>query len=190
MRVSRRSLLRLGAGAAASALTMGLPALAAPALVGRKVLNIRTLSFDCPYSGEKLHAATYWAEGKYIPGALAEISRVLRDEETDEIHAMDPKVLDVLHRVGTTLNTDCRFEIVCGYRSAQTNAALHSMDSLVAVNSLHMKGKAIDLSLPGRALHDVRATALALKMGGVGYYPDRGFVHLDSGRVRQWVGLG
>jgi uncharacterized protein YcbK (DUF882 family) len=188
MRVSRRSLLRMGGGAVATALAG--PALAAPALIGLKPLNARTLSFDCAYTGEHLKAVTYWAEGRYVPGALAQISHTLRDDQTGEVHAIDPKVLDVLHRIGTLLDTDCRFEIFSGYRSPATNAALHRIDPQVAAQSLHMQGQAIDLFLPGRALRDVRATALSLKMGGVGYYPDAGFVHLDCGRVRQWVGLG
>lgn len=188
MRVSRRSLLRMGGGAAASAVTT--PALAAPALVGLKALNARTLSFDGAYTGEHLDAVTYWAEGKYIPGALAQISHALRDDLTGEVHAIDPKVLDVLHRVGTLLDSDSRFEIFCGFRSAKTNAALHRADPQVAVNSLHMQGQAIDLFMRGRALRDLRAAALSVKGGGVGYYPDAGFVHIDSGRVRQWVGLG
>jgi uncharacterized protein YcbK (DUF882 family) len=190
MRVSRRSLLRMGGGAAASMVAMPLPALAAPALVGLKALNARTLSFDCPYTGERLKNVTYWAEGNYVPGALAEISHALRDDLTGDVHAIDPKVLDVLHRIGTLLDTDCRFEIFSGYRSPKTNAALHRIDPQVAAQSLHMQGKAIDLFLPGRLLRDVHATALSLKMGGVGYYPDAAFVHIDSGRVRQWVGLG
>ena len=188
MRVSRRTLLRVGGGALASAVAA--PALAAPALVGLRGVNARTLSFDCVYTGEHLKAVTYWAEGKYIPGALAQISRALRDDQADEAHAIDPKVLDVLHQVGTALQTDCRYRIFCGYRSPRTNAAIHEFDPQVAVHSLHMQGQAIDLFLPGRALRDLRAAALAAKMGGVGYYPDAGFVHLDSGRVRQWVGLG
>lgn len=190
MRVSRRSLLRMGGGAAASAVAMSVPALAAPALVGLKPLNARTLSFDCPYAGERLHDVTYWAEGRYIPGALQQISYALRDDQTGEVHAIDPKVLDILHGVGTRLESDCRFEIFSGYRSPATNAALHRLDPQVAAQSLHMQGKAIDLVLPSRELRDVRATALSLKLGGVGYYPDAEFIHLDCGRVRQWVGLG
>jgi uncharacterized protein YcbK (DUF882 family) len=188
MRVSRRSLLRMGGGAAAS--LVAVPALAAPALAGLRGVNARTLSFDCPYAGERLRNVTYWADGRYIPGALEEISHALRDDQTGEVHAIDPKVLDVLHRIGTLLDTDCRFEIFSGYRSPATNAALHRIDPQVAAQSLHMQGKAIDLVLPGRLLRDVRAAALSLKMGGVGYYPDAEFVHIDCGRVRQWVGLG
>jgi uncharacterized protein YcbK (DUF882 family) len=164
--------------------------LAAPALVGLKAVNARTLSFDCVYTGEHLNAVTYWAEGRYVPGALAQISRALRDDQADEVHAIDPKVLDVLHRTRAMLDTDGPFRIFCGYRSPQTNAALHRLDPEVAVHSLHMQGQAIDLVMPGRSLRELHAAALALKMGGVGYYPDAGFVHLDSGRVRQWVGLG
>ncbi|MDH4023809.1 MAG: DUF882 domain-containing protein, partial [Desulfuromonadales bacterium] len=56
----------------------------------------------------------------------------------------------------------------------------------VAKNSYHMQGKAVDLRLPGVSLKTVRKAALDLKMGGVGYYPQSAFVHIDSGRVRSW----
>jgi uncharacterized protein YcbK (DUF882 family) len=39
-------------------------------------------------------------------------------------------------------------------------------------------------------LEQVHEAALALKMGGVGYYPDADFVHIDVGRVRRWVDYG
>ena len=32
----------------------------------------------------------------------------------------------------------------------------------------------------------IRNTALALKAGGVGYYPRSNFVHVDTGKVRSW----
>jgi uncharacterized protein YcbK (DUF882 family) len=37
-----------------------------------------------------------------------------------------------------------------------------------------------------RPLADVHRTALAMKAGGVGYYPHSDFVHVDVGRVRRW----
>ena len=49
-----------------------------------------------------------------------------------------------------------------------------------------MDGKAIDVRLPGVALADLRRAGLMLKGGGVGYYPESNFVHLDVGRVRTW----
>ena len=56
----------------------------------------------------------------------------------------------------------------------------------MAKRSLHMDGKAIDVRLPGVALADLRDAAIALKAGGVGFYPREDFVHIDTGRVRSW----
>src|SRR5579883_1583608 len=184
MHVSRRSLLRLGGAMAACAIT---PAFASPALVGLRDLGDRTLSFDCCQTGEKLRNVTYWADGNYEPAALATINHTLRDYMNGEVHPIDPGVLDILHRIGRTLETDCRFEIVCGYRSPSTNAALRRNDPQVATHSLHMKGQAIDFDLPGRKLSLVHKTALAQQVGGVGYYPDADFIHVDTGRVRRWT---
>ena len=56
----------------------------------------------------------------------------------------------------------------------------------VAWHSLHMDGRAIDIRIHRVALHDLRRAALDLRGGGVGYYPDLDFVHVDTGRVRLW----
>jgi uncharacterized protein YcbK (DUF882 family) len=194
MHVSRR--LLLGGGAMAATVALGSKAAFAfsspssPALIGLRELNARTLSFDCCQTGEKLKNVTYWAEGNYVPGALTQINHTLRDFMSGEVYPMDPGVLDILHRVGRTLETDGRFEIVCGYRSPATNAKLRRNDPQVAAHSLHMKGQAIDFDIPGKKLSLVHATALAQQVGGVGYYPDADFIHVDTGRVRRWTGLG
>src|SRR6185503_2872038 len=79
-------------------------------------------------------------------------------------------------------------QIICGYRSPGTNAMLRSRSSGVARNSQHMLGKAIDFYIPGVPLAEIRATAMRLQGGGVGYYPTSGspFVHVDVGNVRAW----
>ena len=190
MNISRRGLLRMSAGALASAVTVSVAerGVAAPAIVGLRELNARTLSFDGYNTGEYLKDVTYWVEGTYVPDALTEINKAFRDWRTGEIHPIEPKVLDVLHRIGRALETKCHFELLSGYRSPKTNAMLHQLDPGVATNSLHMKGLATDVSLPGRPLREVYETARAIKMGGVGYYPDSNFIHVDVGRVRRWVG--
>jgi uncharacterized protein YcbK (DUF882 family) len=192
MRISRRRFLRISAGMAASVASLSVTgrAFAAPALVGLKELNIRTLSFDSYYTGERVKPIDYWIEGKYIPDALNEIDFALRDWRADEVLPIEPKLLDLLYHLGHKLETDCRYELISGYRSPSTNAMLHEADAGVATDSLHLKGWAVDVSLPERELKDVHAAALALKLGGVGYYPDADFVHLDVGRVRRWVDYG
>jgi|SRR5579871_689987 len=188
MRMSRRKFLRTGS--AASLVLVSNRVLAAPAIIGVKELNVRTLSFDCTNSGEQLNDVDYWVEGEYVPGALDAIDDALRDYRNDEVHPIATKLLNLLYRLGRSLDTDCRFELTSGYRSPETNAALHELDAGVASNSLHMKGEAADITLPGRTLKQLHEAALALRMGGVGYYPapDDDFLHVDIGRVRRWQG--
>ena len=192
MGVSRRGFLRVGRLVLASAATSGLvaPVLAAPALVGLKELDVRSLSFDCTNTGEQLNRVDYWVEGKYVPDALAEIDDALRDFHTGAVYPIEPRLLDLLYQLGRKLETDGRFALTSGYRSPETNAMLHQRDSGVAVNSLHMKGQAADISVPDRSLEQLHAAALELRVGGVGYYPDPidEFVHVDVGRVRRWEG--
>jgi uncharacterized protein YcbK (DUF882 family) len=49
-----------------------------------------------------------------------------------------------------------------------------------------MVGQAIDIRVPGVTLDHLRDAAKSLKIGGVGFYPDLNFVHVDVGRVRYW----
>jgi uncharacterized protein YcbK (DUF882 family) len=77
-------------------------------------------------------------------------------------------------------------EIICGYRTRGSNEFLRSRSSGVAKNSQHMQAHAIDIRIPGVETLTLRNAALALKRGGVGYYPRSGFVHVDTGRVRSW----
>lgn len=145
----------------------------------------KSLSFHSLHTGESLKV-TYWVKGDYLPEALSEIAWLLRDWRTDQVHTMDPRLLDFLFRVQRQLECKSAFDVICGYRSPKTNAMLAKHSRGVAKRSLHMQGRAIDVSVQGRNLADLRRVALNLAVGGVGYYPRSGFVHLDTGRVRFW----
>ena len=84
------------------------------------------------------------------------------------------------------LETDRPFQIISGYRSPATNAAMHERSSGVASHSLHMQGMATDIRIEGVQLAHLRRAALDLGRGGVGFYPQSNFVHVDTGRVRYW----
>jgi uncharacterized protein YcbK (DUF882 family) len=184
MDLSRRRFLGVGAAAAAAALVPA-PLFAAPASTNR---GDRVLSFFHTHTGERLKVA-YCCDGEYQPEALQQINHLLRDFRLDEVKPIDPKLLDLLHNLGGTLETEQPFHVISGYRSPKTNLMLRGRGgshSGVASKSLHMVGKAIDIRIPGVKLDHVRGAARSLKRGGVGYYPDSNFVHVDTGRVRYW----
>lgn len=158
---------------------------AAPAAAWARAAECRSLSFVHTHTGETLTCAYYQAGG-YAPSQLGRVNHFLRDFRTDEVHRIDPGVLDILFDLKTRAGCDEPFHVISGYRSAQTNAMLHRRSSGVAVQSLHMRGQAIDVRLPGVATKRLQELALALRRGGVGYYPKSDFVHLDTGRVRFW----
>ena len=148
-------------------------------------LRRRSLKFYALHTGESL-TTTYWENGHYIPGELDRVNYILRDFRANEVKPIDPALLDLLTRIQYRLDTNESFQVISGYRSPVTNAMLHANSEGVAVHSLHIDGKAIDISVPGRSLEQLRGAALAQRSGGVGYYPKTGFVHVDTGRVRHW----
>lgn len=175
-RIDRRTFLKLGLLA---------PALPRPAVAS--LAPERRLALHNLHTEETLERA-YWAQGSYLADALAAIDYVLRDHRSGEVAAIDTALIDLLHRLETRLQPAGPFEVISAYRSPASNQLLNATTSGVATRSLHMQGKAIDIRIPGIELADVRRAGLALKGGGVGYYPGSNFVHLDVGRVRTWGG--
>jgi len=177
---SRRRFLQLGLGA-----TTGL---AMPSAFANLLKHPeRKLSLLNLHTGESLNA-TYWAEGQYQTSELHAINRVLRDHRSGDSHEMDNHLIDLLNILHHKMNGKQPFHVISGYRSPKSNAQLSYKSSGVAKKSLHMQGKAIDIRLPGRKLSALRTAALDLQTGGVGYYPKSDFIHVDTGRVRQWGG--
>lgn len=147
----------------------------------------KKLGFLNLHTGERTQA-TYWANGRYVPEGLRAINHVLRDHRTGDRFTIDPELFDLLHLLQRRLGTRQEFHVISAYRSPASNEMLAARSNGVAKASLHTIGKAIDVRLPGRRLFDLRAAALSMQMGGVGYYPGSDFVHLDTGRVRFWGG--
>ena len=197
MQSSRRRLLSLGFGAATAAAVPGLASahgrVKSPALdLGRSLFSglgsgAREAFLHNTHTGESLKAV-YWEKGKYVPDALSSLMKVLRDWRNGEEHMMDPRVFDLLHTVQSKVESKQPIQIISGYRSPETNKAMHEKSSQVASNSFHTKGMATDIRIPGVDLKHLHKAALSLKAGGVGFYPVSNFVHVDVGPVRQWAG--
>lgn len=173
----------IGHVACGSLMTVGLPVVAQAA---RSPISVhKTLSFQNINTGDKLKL-TYFEKGQYVHSALREIDYLLRDYRTGDVQRIDTALIDQLHDLKIMLGINKPFNIICGYRSPQTNANLRQHSRGVAKKSLHMEGRAIDIRLDGCDIRHLRNAAIALHRGGVGYYPKSNFVHLDTGTFRTW----
>ncbi len=182
--LQRRQWLKAGVALAVAGLTSK-RALAAVPQSSVLPTGIRELAFYNQHTGESLKTG-YWADGEYVPEALADINRILRDHRTNDVLPMQLPLLDLLYTLQGVLAVPRPFQIISGYRSPKTNAFLAANSGGVAKRSLHMQGMAVDIHIEGVPLDQLRRAAISLQTGGVGYYPASNFVHLDIGRVRNW----
>ncbi len=138
------------------------------------------------HTGERIELV-YRRGDQFIPGALAKLDYFLRDHRTGDVRHFDPRLYDILSDLASSIGKPGgEIDIVCGYRTSSTNESLRAHTTGVAKNSLHIQAEAIDLRMPGIDTLKLRKAALALRRGGVGYYPHSDFIHVDTGRVRQW----
>jgi uncharacterized protein YcbK (DUF882 family) len=124
----------------------------------------------------------------YQPGAVARLNYFLRDHYTNDVIAYDPREFDLLHDILIRLRRPgATIDVVCGYRTSETNEMLRASSRGVAEHSQHILGHAIDIQVPGSSTVRLRNAALSLNEGGVGYYPTSHFVHVDVGAIRKWT---
>lgn len=147
--------------------------------------DVRHLSFYHTHTSEKL-SVTYFANGEYDASALAELNHFLRDFRTGDEIEMDPGVFDILFDIQINTGSSGDYHVISAYRSPATNEMLRSKSGGVASNSQHLLGKAIDVRLTDLNTVELRDVARSLERGGVGHYGESDFVHVDTGRVRQW----
>ena len=138
------------------------------------------------HTGERIDVV-YRVGDRYIPESVAGLDRFLRDHRTGDEKNYDVREFDLLHDLMVKLGRpDGEIDIVCGYRTPWSNTYLRDHGHGVALHSQHMEAKAIDIRIPGAAASDVRDAALSMQRGGVGYYAQSNFVHVDVGPVRRW----
>ena len=149
--------------------------------------DTRTLTMHHIHTGEDI-TITYKRDGRYDEDALAKLDWFVRDWRREEAIHMDPRLYDLVWEAARQAGSKESVQIVCGYRSPNTNSMLRSRSSGVARFSQHTLGKAMDFFIPGAPLEELRIIGVRLQRGGVGYYPTSGapFVHLDVGPVRYW----
>jgi len=143
----------------------------------------RRLNLANAHTGEAF-SGPYRDDNGPIPAAMADLSVFLRDFHCGEIIAYDVAVLDFLADVMAAVGAK-QATVLSAYRTRETNEMLARTTFGVADNSEHIYGRALDIHLPVR-LDVAMETARAMQRGGVGWYPNSHFIHLDSGPVRNW----
>ncbi|HTP65647.1 MAG TPA: DUF882 domain-containing protein [Geobacteraceae bacterium] len=138
------------------------------------------------HTHEKLSVTYRNRIGEYDPEALKSLNWFLRCHYTNETIDMDREVIEYLNTMDKQFGGNNELHIISGFRSHKYNGLLDQEGHHVAKHSLHMLGKAIDFYIPRVELSSLRTVALSLRHGGVGYYPQTGFVHIDSGNFRTW----
>lgn len=179
--VSRRRLL-LGAAAA------GVCALAPASMASAADFwdYPRKLSLTRVVTGESA-SLVYFHAGRLHEQGYRQACHLLRDVRGKQTIAMDPRLLDLLCAIQSWVGAHGYrqpLQILSGYRSPKTNANTEG----AARNSLHMHGKAADFRIPGLPVSYLGELAKRYSGGGVGFYYNSDFVHVDTGRVRSWKG--
>jgi uncharacterized protein YcbK (DUF882 family) len=145
---------------------------------------LRRLRLANAHTGETFEG-TYRNDQGPIDRVIEELCVFLRDHHSGEKTQMDVGVIDfladVLDAVGERTAT-----ILSAYRTAETNAMLARTTFGVAEHSQHILGRALDLRVGGK-LAEAKDAARAMQRGGVGWYPHSGFIHIDTGPVRNWT---
>ncbi len=183
--ITRRNFLKLGMAATLGAI---FPLTASGSETpGPSWKYIRKLNCKNAFTKEHIEVI-YWADGYYLPPALAQINYLFRDHLSGRVKPIDTTLLDLLFALSHTLHNPEPIHLLSGYRSARSNARLRQKNKNAARNSYHLYGQAADIRLPGSRLSDLRRVAKYYEIGGVGYYPRRNFIHIDVGPVRYWRG--
>jgi len=152
--------------------------------VSRPPIALRRLRLANARTGETFDG-TYRDDQGPIEAVIDELCIFLRDHHSGQKTQIDVGVIDfladVLDAVGET-----KASILSAYRTAETNAMLARTTFGVAENSQHILGRALDIRLESR-LSDAMTKARAMRRGGVGWYPHSGFIHIDTGPIRNWT---
>ena len=132
-------------------------------------------------------SVVYARDNELVSEGYVRACQILGDVKGRQTVAMDVRLLDVLAAIQmhyAAYGWKLPLNVLSGYRSLKTNAGLEG----AAKNSMHLYGRAADIYMSGVDLGHLKAVSRQLQAGGVGFYPGKGFVHVDTGAVRLWAG--
>jgi len=148
---------------------------------------LRPRTIRCRHAAGELIEATYWSDGQLLQQGYSELSWFMRDRVVQRAVYMNPVLLDVAYGITGWLNyfgVQSTLVLTSGHRDRARNSQIEG----AAKNSLHITGDAMDVQIPGVSSLQLARFGAWMNAGGVGWYPSKGFTHLDRGRLRSWRG--
>ncbi len=146
---------------------------------------VRRLTLVRPASGEFLRDVPFWwGDAPFEPG-LAKLDWLMRDVYAQSVRPIDMRLFYLLALLQAEFGGR-PILVTSGYRTRATNEWLRSQGIGAARDSFHLRGRAVDLKMPGVPPARVAEFGSLLGLGGVGLYS--AFVHLDTGPNRMWRG--
>jgi uncharacterized protein YcbK (DUF882 family) len=111
-----------------------------------------------------------------------------------------PELMSLLDKCRVAIVVPC--QVISGYRTPAYNAELANKSAAhqVASGSYHVQGQAADIRPAGKTVAELHAAIMELylddklpELGGIGFYPKSGWVHVDTGHapgghLRRWNG--
>lgn len=148
----------------------------------------RRLILNHHETGEQLNAV-YWANGRVDRQGYLTVCQFLRDFHENKSCLMDITVLNILRGIQGFYELNHHHPdlyVTSAFRTARTQRKLRESGLPAANVSRHEKGAAVDLYSRTVPASKLAKMGVHLNRGGVGYYPNRHFIHIDSGHTRHW----
>lgn len=140
--------------------------------------GFRDLTLYSVNLGERIRVFPFLPDGTLDPAVVDEVARVMRDKDTDAVHAISPRLIKLIYKLAVKFNVR-QITIISGYREPKDEEG----------GGHHADGSAIDMAFSGVRLPALAQAARRLGHVGVGLYPTAGFIHLDvrEGRSYFWA---
>ena len=170
--------------------TIILSAMAVPSELLASTRKIQPLNLFNTHIQKPFYPKIFTESGQYNIMGLFELDKAMMDYRAYKIKRIDLRLVNLLYKIQQHIGFNRRINILSGYRSLATNNYLRKHSYGVAKHSYHIKAMAVDLHIDGMRLSKQRELIRSINQtGGVGYYPNSGFIHTDVGPRRNWTTL-
>ncbi|WP_434779713.1 YcbK family protein [Neisseria sp. Ec49-e6-T10] len=188
MAINRRIFLKsiIGAGLTSSLITEPLLAYAQATDVVDFWYKNRTIELVRADNREKM-SLPFFRNGQYDTEVYKAACWLLRDaKDMNQMIQMDIGVMNLMYALQEWARlagvSNPLITVNSAYRTARRNATIEN----AARNSMHIRGQAVDITMRGITIEQLATMAKYFQVGGVGTY--NSFVHIDTGRIRNWRG--